>query len=83
MLVSENPKDGKFDDLKTFKNQKLENHFKPGLEIIILKSKGKSLRGWYMAQQVAMLEVTMHTCLKGLIWSQLLQTFCMKHVAAG
>ena len=50
MLVSENPKDGKSDDLKTFKNQKLENHFKPGLEIIILKSKGKSLRGWYMAQ---------------------------------
>ena len=37
--------DGKFDDLKSFKNQKLENHFKTGLEIIILKSKGKSLRG--------------------------------------
>ena len=45
MLVSKNPKDGKFDDLKSFKNQKLENHFKTGLEIIILKSKGKSLRG--------------------------------------
>ena len=46
---------------------KLENHFKTGLEIIILKSKGKSLRGWYMAQYVAMLEVAMHTCLRGLI----------------
>ena len=32
-------------DLKLFENQKLENHFKTGLEIIILKSKGKSLRG--------------------------------------
>ena len=29
---------------KHFKNQKLENHFKTGLETIILKSKGKSLR---------------------------------------
>ena len=45
MLVSKNLKDGKCDDLKSFKNQKLENHFKTGLEIIILKSKGKSLRG--------------------------------------
>ena len=45
MLVSKNPKDGKFDDLKSLKNQKLENHFKTGLEIIILKSKGKCLRG--------------------------------------
>ena len=45
MLVSKNPKDEKFDDLKSFKNQKLENHFKTRLEIIILKSKGKSLRG--------------------------------------
>ena len=44
MLVSKNSKDGKFDDLKSFKNQKLENHFKTGLEIIILKSKGKCLR---------------------------------------
>ena len=49
-LVSKNPNDGKFDDLKSFKNQKLENHFKTGLEIIVLKSKGKSLRGWHMAQ---------------------------------
>ena len=45
MLVSKNLKDGKFDDLKSLKKQKLENHFKTGLEIIILKSKGKSLRG--------------------------------------
>ena len=45
MLVSKNPKDENFDDLKSFKNQKLENHFKTGLEIIILKSKGRSLRG--------------------------------------
>ena len=44
MLVSKNPKDGNFDALKSFKNQKLKNHFKMGLEIIILKSKGKSLR---------------------------------------
>ena len=31
MLVSKKPKDGKCDDLKSFKNQKLENHFKMGL----------------------------------------------------
>ena len=45
MLVSKNPNDGKFDDLKSFKNQKLENHFKTGLEIIILKSKERNFEG--------------------------------------
>ena len=31
MLVSKNPKDGKFDELKTFTNQKLEKHLKTRL----------------------------------------------------
>ena len=61
MLVSKNPKDGKFDDLKSFKNQKLENHFKTGLEIIILKSKGKSLKGRHDSKKVAMLDVTIQS----------------------
>ena len=55
-------KDGKLDDLKSFKNQKLENHLKTGLgNLFFLKSKGKNLRGWHVAQKVAMLKVAMQS----------------------
>ena len=37
---------------KHFKNQKLENHFKTWLRNYYLKSKGKILEGWHVAQRV-------------------------------